>query len=412
MTWTTSKNLAQPEGTFNIGLVPRKVKGESTWADLIEPMDYVEIRASATGQKTNGKLPIIMRGFVDSVGEGFAIGATGGPSEPRITIAGRDYSKLLIVWQILYLWTQNSTANMAAYQSGFGLFYNYGLQLVAAPLQQFFTNIFHKMVDPITSGIQQNWMSIPNFRADIELPDYEMSLTPVMSYTGSFFNLFSYFSSPPFGECFVWDDDTSPVLTTRVTPYHSYDGLTPTPGKEIKPSYDLTQIQSYNLSRTDSDLFTYYLTWGDSTQQTQLTMPVFVTAGLNGISTSNQSLFGTRPLIVDSAWVNPFNGSDTTAQNQNAVSVANDLNTWLLAVMQDNQRFKSGNMSVHGNEKYRIGTYANFKQKNEEYYVTSVQHTYTQFQRWDTKLYLTRGRSLGASSNNNSSFKHGFRATP
>lgn len=397
MSWQTTKALSQSQGTFTINLVARR-DSKGDWSDKIEAMDFVEIRASENGSLVNGQLPIVMRGFVDFLEHSLAFGSTGGPSEPRIIISGRDYAKLLIEWQVLYLWTQNNLPQLAALNNGFGLLFNYNLQTVGALLDSFFDQAFKGIVQPIVTGLQNNRIpSLPSLIPSFDLPNYEMSFMQVQSYTGSFWNLFQYFISPPFGELFIWDDDTGPTMTARMTPYRSYDGYVPSPGKVLKPSITIytTDATSYNIVKTDASVYNYFLVWGDASQLTQQTMPAFSIDKGNGVNTAGQDLYGTRPLIVDSPWINPFDQTNTAKPNSDPFSDAAELNQWLMYTMQDNQRFKMGSMTLHGSSRYKIGQYAEIDGWNQEYYISGVSHNYQQFQTWTTQLNLVRGRPSG-----------------
>src|SRR5579875_3297474 len=78
ISWQTQKSLTQPQGTFAIQLADTKHAGGKDWTAFVSPMDYVEIRASATGTKTSqGVLPIIMRGFTDVISHSMSLGQTG-----------------------------------------------------------------------------------------------------------------------------------------------------------------------------------------------------------------------------------------------------------------------------------------------------------------------------------------------
>ncbi len=268
--WTTQKDISQPQGSFSIYLTANS-DSSGTWADKIQPMDYIEIQASATGATSGGQLPVIMRGFVDYVGISTQFGQTGGPSEPRVVIQGRDYSKLLLDWQILYLWTQN-IANSAEQQT-LGLDYymlNQGLNTGVETLNQLFQNAFKVLVDPIFSGLKSKGLSnIPSLNLSVDFPDYEVSINAgnMLGYQGSYWNFFSYYASPPFGELFIRETESYPEMVARVTPYHTYDGKTPSPGTNLSPSITIPEvnIQSSTLGITDTDVYTYYLTWGDAT---------------------------------------------------------------------------------------------------------------------------------------------------
>ncbi len=125
-----------------------------------------------------------------------------------------------------------------------------------------------------------------------------------------------------------------------------------------------------------------------------MTQPTFVVAKNNGVLTYDKNLYGTRPLIVDSPWLNPYTGSNTSQPNTALINLASDLNEWLMSVMQDNAKFKSGQLVVHGSEDLVIGNYAKVPEWNEEFYLSTVAHTYVYPQSWQATLGVVRGRPL------------------
>lgn len=217
-------------GTFALNLVPRK-----PWDKLIQPMDYVEIRASRNPMRK--ELPIIMRGFVNAPDKNTAFGQTGGPSEPRMSITGQDYTKLLTMWQILYLFTQNILEPSHSKQftriinnaAGFGLFANYRIPIFSQSINDWITEAFKNVVDPMMKSIQShNYPSLPDLLHSFNFPLYPMNGLPVASYTGSVWNLLSYAASPPFGELFVRDESGGP------TPNQNYQSIQITSSNSMK----------------------------------------------------------------------------------------------------------------------------------------------------------------------------------
>ncbi len=385
--WQRGKYVDQSQpGTFTLNLVASQDKSGKTYADLLMPMDYVEIRASKYGKKANGKLPIIMRGFVDQATYSLSLGGSGGPQEPRIIVTGRDFTKLLIIWQVLYLWTQNTLkasgdlAKIEAEASGFGLYFNFGLPLYPESIASFFKDMMAKMISPIQASMKgfKYPIDLPWFRGDFAFPDFPISSLNVLSYTGSYWNLLQYFASPPFGELFVWDDADGPVLTSRMAPYKTLGGSTPAPSPlTLESEGDFHNVSAINISRSDTDLYTYFLTYGASTQLVGLTMPVYVTGSGNGVITPVAGLFGVRPYTVDTSWIGEYDSSDPGKPNSNAIQIGDTLNKWLVDVMGGMQYFWSGNIACHGDENYRIGTYRTLTQRKQDYYIASIQDTFT-----------------------------------
>lgn len=395
VSWQTQKAISQPQGTFVINLVARK-RGGQTWDELLQPMDYIEIRAHENPRP--GTIPVIMRGFVDYVSKSATFAQAGGPSEPRVTIQGRDYSKLLLEWQVLYLYTMNNQLKMSTAAGSalpFGLTYNYGIPSKLMPLPTFFNELNTHLAEPIVKGLHGYNSNVPDWRFAIDLPNWEMTTTPILSYTGSFWNLYAYFASAPFGELFIRDDEAGPTLYARMPPYKTYEGGTPPPASQIPTNITIStsEMQTYTVGRTDNDVYDYFLTWGDAMQGVGLTMPSFATDPNNGVNTLGQSLYGPRPLIIDSTWVNPYS-SNGKKNNQNALAQASTLNVWLMNVMSENQFFKMGTFTVAGRHEYQIGQYANVAEWDEEYYIEGVSHNFVYPQLWTTQLQVVRGRPL------------------
>ena len=398
--WTRTKSLSQPQGTFTINLTAAKDKKGLTWADKLKPMDYVEIRASRYGTKKNGKLPIIMRGFIDDNEFATQFGTQNGPSEPRISIPGRDYAKLLLEWQILYLFTQNTFktgGNIGAIvgqSKGFGLFYNFHLPLMPTSITSFFNDSFSKLVTPILDGLKgYKYPTLPMMKGEFDFPNYPMSSLNVMSYTGSYWNLFDYFSSPPFGELFVIDTEEAPTLVSRMAPYQTVAGTTPAPGKALPVALTIEDTPVVNISQSDSDVYTYFLTYGASTQLVGITMPAFATGKGNGIQTKWANLYGIRPLQVDTSWIAEYDANDPTKPNANAIEIGSTLNQWLVATQGDNQLWWNGTIEGHGNENYQIGTYIKEPSTGKTFYLAGISDNYEyEGNQWTTQLQVVRGR--------------------
>jgi hypothetical protein len=106
---TTSMRMGDAAGAFQMTLAPivpwaKFGLPRKRWDDLISPMDYIEIWMWEPPRDKQ----IIMRGFVDAVGESFAMG----PDAPnrQVIVAGRNYGKLL---QISKLWYVANAATLA-----------------------------------------------------------------------------------------------------------------------------------------------------------------------------------------------------------------------------------------------------------------------------------------------------------
>jgi hypothetical protein len=87
------KNLYQLAGTFEIELLPGTDVNRASWYYRTSPMDYIEIRF--TRDSNLQEIPVVMRGFVESVGMSAAVDDNGRPC-PDLHVSGSDLGKILI----------------------------------------------------------------------------------------------------------------------------------------------------------------------------------------------------------------------------------------------------------------------------------------------------------------------------
>lgn len=398
--WTRRKGLSPSTGSFTLNLVPRK-----DWAHLLQAMDYIEIRASKNGRKVNGKLPIIMRGFIDSVSMSTQMNGQNGPAEPRITITGRDYTKLLIQWQVLYLFTQN-TLNPGANDNtliravnqgtGFGLYANYRIPNSPTSMNNFMNAVFQNMFRPLQQGLKKhNYPSFVEMIPDFTFPEYQVNSGPIASYTGSYLNLLQYVASAPFGELFIREDAKSPVLVGRMAPYKTITGETPRHGAKLASSGNIDAIQSINVERSDNDLYTYFLTWAADGQLLHMTMPTFLPGLSNGVLFEKSTLYGISPLMIDTPWVSVLALGKQNSPSSPVLNLASDLNAWLIATMGDAQLFWNGSITCHGDETLQIGTYRTVPSTKQEFYIAGISDSYDyENNTWSASLNVVRGRDL------------------
>lgn len=397
VSWTRTKS--QNAGSFTLNFVPR-----SNWSKILKPMTYIEIRASKSGQKVNGKLPIIMRGFVDFPGSNTQMGQTG-VSEPRAPVSGTDFTKVFLAWQILYLFTQNMFTpsgskqfqRIAAQNAGFGMFANYRIPIFSPSINAFMLAAFNNIVNPVLKGLREkNYPYFPEMTHDFRYPALAMNNMPVASYTGSLWNLFEYAASPPFGEFFVRDEESGPLVIGRMTPYKTVSGAIPKFGLDIGSAGRIEGIQGITVQQSDQDLYTYFLTWAADAQLYNMTMPTFLPGYSNGVMTDKASLYGINPLQIDTPWISL---SQSNGKNDSAVKLASELNAWLVAVMGDAELFWNGTINCHGDETLQIGTYRTAfnpdANANQEFYVSQISDSfeYTANQ-WTANVQVVRGRDL------------------
>lgn len=426
---TTTKSISQSSGQFTINLSGRRLYGVAgvtpgaRWTDVITPLDYIEIQGSPDGSRP---LSMIMRGVVNSPTESVNFGPTGGPPEPLCVISGSDMTYLLMMWQVIYMWTISSKGALAENYPTLGLYLNYGFPLYTKSFEDLLNNFKKGMVEPVVKNYRE---FIPKFDGFKYINGMQgnvgISLMTVNSQNGPYWSFLQYYASPPFGECFVEDFDDSSYIVVRFPPYTDIYGTMENPSKTPSSLFNAVQLNTANirnlqLGRTDADQYTYFFTYGDASQVKGANNAVFVSnqprIGKKVKSTSSSanpiwktglgSLYGPRALLVDTPLVQIYDLSSLTSKqplsdatiNTNFQQEALELNTWLYHVMKDNADFVQGQMEVEGSADYRVGINIEIPQSNQTFYLSAVQHTITgpgsAEPDWNSQLSLVRGRAL------------------
>lgn len=401
----TSKPTTQPFGTFTLTLTMRE-DSHGSWADKLPYRTYVEIRA---GLGLTSEPPILMRGLIDAPGQTLQAGAWPNGPTREVTISGRDLGAILHDWQILYLWGIDPMATyFAAHVPNGGnalseqLGINTGQTAPTALLQAFLNKLVNGTA---VHGLQSVIPQIPAMRPHLFIPPaYQINFLSLQPWQGSYSNFVDYFASPPWGEDFVFDAPDAPYLVVRQTPYKNYVtgnyplpyGGTPTAnGFFVDAELAAGIITSHDLTINGSGaVYTYYVTTPDlasSVAQSyaqffyvyQGGQPVHVSSSTTGafsaptgstakgvqeqvspqqarqpgsnpyFDAARAKLWGIQPLKLTTPWVSTLQSTfGTNAQKQVAA-----MNTWLVNVYGDNDKFVSGTITCHGNPAYTVGRY-------------------------------------------------------
>jgi hypothetical protein len=246
---STSKDLNSATGTFSIEMVPQKDVNGKTWSDKIQVFDYVEIRMKGI---SDDKEHVVMRGLVDAIQRSESFGEI-----PRrtITISGRDLGVLLSDFSVWYCpmldpvadslrmlsWVKNPQMHYSIEQL-FGEFLTkwketmeltvgkptYGEQTKSAVRPQ------ANLVTPYSMGSSATLSDIPQYEAPPNtfpsainlsnkidsmarsiIPNMSSFISQMISYEGSFWNLFQTYQDKPFHEMFIWDADDNAKFVLR-----------------------------------------------------------------------------------------------------------------------------------------------------------------------------------------------------
>ncbi len=403
-------------GAFSLELTARAYK-DGTWADRIQPMDYVEIRAGNLHPSSypNGKLPMRFRGFVDLGPQSFAIPPQGGPQR-SVTISGRDYTKLPMVSQIQYLWTTSLSQALANAASGWGLTANWGFSTSSTTMRAFISQVLQHIFEgtsgqsalganPFLPLFRKTGVDAPNLLQAVSVPDtYTINLLTVEPYTGSLWNLITYFSSPPLGECFIYDAEAGPVLVVRIAPFKDLAGKFVSPGLDpgtqkhqlgpITLSTDL--IPQQEIGYSDNEVLNYFFVYSDVAQMGAGSQFSYLSPNQNPWwNAESTAKYGFRPLNLDTPLVAAI------TQNPNFQQNAASLAQYLGATQGHNEQLRSGTITCHGDESLIPGRYVTVPYSERvglSFYLEEVTETFAfkgaQNPTWTAQLGVTRGQDV------------------
>jgi hypothetical protein len=451
MTITTAKSTDEPYGTFQLTFTLRE-DAAGSWADKLPFRTYVEIRA---GVGTTGPPPILMRGLVDTGAQTLTMPAPPTGPDRQVVISGRDLGAILNDWQILYLWGIDPMSTYLAANlpnGGDALSATLGLSVGQTDPNTLLEAFLRKLVNGQAVAGMRQYVPVPDLVPTLTIPSaYQINFVNLQPWQGSYANFLDYFSAPPWGEWFVLDTEAAPCLVVRQTPYKTYaSGRYPLPYGGTPESlgfyadvpvaggavtaHDLTingAAAVYTYYSTTPDLasalgqsyaqFFYvsqhplsYIEQGQVAQTTQVTVTTGSTAhGVQEQTSPRQArqpgsnpyfdqaraaLWGIQPLQLTTPWVSTLQQTFGQAAQEQVAA----LNTWLVNVYQDNERFVTGTITVHGAADYRIGRYLVVEPGSItadpdpwEAYMQQVTHTIdlsSDQATWTTDLGVVRGR--------------------
>ena len=395
VSFTTHRSTDGSPGTWTLSLVARKVARGDTYANLVRGMDYIEIWAG----NGPGPMGVRMRGFVDNAMQGWSIGQSGGPIR-TVDINGRDYTKMFLEDQIRYVWQNDPQAAMV---QSWGLTQTYGINPLISTTSDFCTAIVQQVFGQYLSGLRSaTKMPVRDITLNVTVPDeYGIPMLVVEPFTGSFWSLFTYFQSPPLGECFLWDAPQGPVLTFRVAPLVGVDGklLAPAVPPALGKIYvDLTSDQNQDVGYSDNEVANYFFVAPDASPLGSLTDVIFTQTGINPLNAAgSQLVYGFRPLEVHTPWLTPFANSGEPNVQPSWDQVAT-LAAYLQGAYDHAEILASGSIQVHGLPDLMPGRYVVADQLGLVFYCQTVDEIFNAIgssqPSWTATLGVVRGQGL------------------
>lgn len=425
-----SKSVREPAGSFSITLTDSDPynTGDSLYG-IIEPMDTIEIRMTADAykrQSSNGPSappPMMMRGFVSRVQIKETMGADGRPQR-NIVVSGQDYGKILQILQVFYM---PGAPNDANFMTSFPFFSTFGIGNNIQPANEFYQQVFDKVVTPYIAQLRQTQDGTPGaspvtpILTDIIVKGGQVSPFGTGGWrSGNMYNLLVENGDiGAWNEFFIEDREDAPYAVYRPNPFFAADGITKLfefPDGKFPVITPITRADVVEITaeRSDGNIANYF--WVDS--------PRF---NLNYVDTARALAFqsstgGQKPYVTDYGNVNPQlygprkmleqtsqgglleadngngtpNGAPRDSSQGDAIGWITQRRADLYAQNKDNVVFETGTMRLAGNEAIRAGTYVEYEHgnMNSKYYAVAVEHDYQPFGSYFTTVQFERGTNF------------------
>lgn len=446
LTVSTSKDLVQPAGSFQITLVPRTDPQGRTWFDKIHPFDFVEI--SFKGIKDEKEF-VVMRGLIDFVSK--SEGYEGGTPNRQISVNGRDLGCLLTDFQIYYMPELGRQEAVRAQMKVLAWEVDPKLIVNAKEAFEFLWRYWFQHIDltvqakPAPLRISQYLMQ----SAESFIPGNYTSLFFLMQYQGSWLGAFQQFQDKPFHEFFLYDDEKTSWLIFRPARLKDARGNYAPVVEEIRQkgyswmypadiSIEKEEKISMAVQKGGTEIYTYYFTvpTQELISKEKYRMALMninnPRASINPYIASNPNFpshvkrYGFRPLEATTTFafqdVGQISGQGRSTEDIPALNAVAryqqgnsqgkpyldgvikptfyetgiDLNKTLVTWFLHNPLLYHGSVDITGTNRATIGTYLWDKDDNEgrgrmEYYIEGVSHSFVQLQSFRTSLRITRG---------------------
>jgi hypothetical protein len=421
----TSRALADPNGgSFQIQLTPRPLAGLGDMLDaLIEPMDIIEIRG--TGVATGTPYPLIMRGFVGSVGLDEDI--DGGQPQRRITVTGYGIGRVLNLLRIRFMAAGLTPEASQALTDQYGI--PFGPQALAtfdaltmfsgsqgniqAPTD-FLAGALAQIINPYLAKLFAN---VPDSLAPLRSMTAACTITsgqvPPVQGSSAFDGrsvyevLSSLLDVGVFNELFVDDQDTALVLTARPLPWRDAGGA-PIGGAAAAADYTVG-LDSYvagSFTRSDAGVANYFWVtraFGDLINDNERRLQ-----GATGDAASylipqrennDPTSFGWRFMEVQTQLTNAgaaIMAPDAAGNGQRTLSEEDWLTQrrqTLIDLNQDNLVFETGTLRLKGDPAIKPGMYLVIPRGKTQMrvYVDAVSHAFGQAVGFLTTVQFSRG---------------------
>lgn len=370
---TTSRDIGSDSPTFTVVLA-----NTVDWIKYIGSNDLLRIKMGG-----HGSPPVtVFWGIVDDIRKRVAIGSDGTPQR-AVTVVGRGMAKALIRFDIGIVPEADVTLTT-------GWLEDNGITLNGSTADGIAQLMWDKIAKKFLNykwGKKRQFFDIvkTSFKSRSE---YKMSdSSGIVNYHGTLKSFYDEIADAPFNELFWEIEDGYPVFTMRPTPFSKNRW-------EKLPLVTVTDndVVDEDIGRSDVETYTLF----------SVGMKMFFSNSDPNSTTGVLPLwyepyawkYGINRMQVDTLYA-AHATDDDKLNSAEILRISNQrIYNWNI---RNNQQY-NGTLTVRGNTKYKVGQRLFYKSgenktypRGMEFYIRGVSHSFTNFDKWVTILYLTRG---------------------
>ncbi len=369
----TTNDMEQDCGTFQVSLVNR-----NHWDKKLAANDLITIQLWRGS--SDAKNSIVMYGLISDVRKD--VGIQDSSVQRGITLSGQNFAKVLMNFNVGYVPTVDVQIASLGWMEGV-------LTLSGKDAAGIIGDIWNKIIYKTTSYSFANGKSLEDLvtlnlscRSGEALQDY----TSFVNYEGDLNSFLQEVSDFPFNEVFWETIDNKNEFILRETPFN----------KDKWNSLSLHTV-------TDEDIISYDKGRGDT--EAYSIFSVGVQSYFDSLDSSSQTgvyplwnedffkKYGIKILQWYTYYAGLANGQVNGSMASQLKQYQKDIYNWNIM----NADFYDGTIVVKGQNYYKLGDRLLVKSKEDgedvEYYITSVQQNFINFNYWQTTLGVTRGLS-------------------
>jgi hypothetical protein len=416
---STSHTMSNPAGQFSIGLLPIRLQLATggptrTWAELLRPMDYIEITMARTRRykdlpdkdirdlmlQMNTDVPfVVLRGFITNVRVVDAVDTGTGQPQRRVMVNGMNFHKLWLEYS-MYLLAENMENYQAKYGNIFTQQNNGGFMSPA----EFMGTLYGAIFRPQLAGLAK---TIPDvlrhgIYCDVPSGDSGYKMMPQMfvanATLGPLDTIMRQYATVPYTEFYTYDEpwpNGKPITEWRWSPYTDRANRFPLPSHILsKPQIRVLrgyEISEHDIGNSDNDALTYYYATMTQSFANPSQMPKTQVHGY--LDVDKLRVYGFRPYEPPWPWTNDKPVPDMAVATDPNIwgAIVARLTNWLASVFEHNIDNMEGQIVCNGRPDIHIGEYLDVPEAGYRYYVEGVDNNIVVGQSFTTSLTVTRG---------------------